>query len=127
MAEGFGATIAGVDLCRVAYLVGTIYGMALPSAHRASHGIFYTPPELAEQLLLMAEDAGVSWNTARVLDPACGGGAFLLPVLRRMINSMKDADPTFILQQISTRLRGFDVDPFGAWLAQAMCEIEVAA
>lgn len=125
MVEEFGATIAGADLARAAYLIGTIYGMALPSAHRASHGIFYTPPELAEQLLVMAEDAGVTWDTARVLDPACGGGAFLLPILRRMINSMEGAAPAFILQQIATRLRGFDIDPFGAWLAQAMCEIVI--
>jgi len=119
-AEQLGSGLAGRDPYAAAYLIGTIYATALPDAYRASHGIFYTPPELAEQLLVMAENAGVNWRTARVLDPACGGGAFLLPVAARMVAAMEGADPAFVVQQIGTRLRGFDVDPFGAWLAQTM-------
>ncbi|HTT79095.1 MAG TPA: N-6 DNA methylase [Stellaceae bacterium] len=108
---------------QAAYVVGTAYTTALPEAYRATHGIFYTPPELVERLLVMSEAAGVNWRTCRVLDPACGGGAFLLPIARRMIAVLKGTDPVFILQQLGARLRGFDVDPFGGWLAQAMLDL----
>lgn len=118
-----GAAMAKIEPRLAAYLIGTVYTTALPEAYRAARGIFYTPPELVERLLVMAEEAGVEWSTCRVLDPACGGGAFLVPIARRMIAALKGTDPAFILQQLGTRLRGFDVDPFGAWLAQAMLEV----
>ncbi|HZK89564.1 MAG TPA: N-6 DNA methylase [Stellaceae bacterium] len=114
------AALADAD---AAYVIGTIYAAALPEAHRGAYGIFYTPPELVERLLVMAEDAGVLWSRCRALDPSCGGGAFIIPMALRMAAELDGADPAFILQQIGTRLRGYDIDAFGAWLAQALLEI----
>jgi adenine-specific DNA-methyltransferase len=37
-----------------------------------------------------------------------------------MARALKDAEPAIALQSIAARLQGFDVDPFGAWLGQAM-------
>lgn len=122
-AERFGDLIAELEPSAQAYAVGTLYATALPERYRAARGIFYTPPQLVDRLLSMAENAGVAWKTAHVLDPACGGGAFLLPVALRMVAALSGTNPAFILQQLATRLRGFDVDPFGAWLAQAMIEV----
>jgi adenine-specific DNA-methyltransferase len=122
-AARMGAAIAGVEPRLAAYFAGTVYMTALPETYRATHGIFYTPPELVDRLVMMAEQAGVEWGSCRVLDPACGGGAFMLPVAMRMVAAMKRANPALVLQQLGTRLRGFDFDPFGAWLAQATLEI----
>lgn len=124
-AHQFGAALTGMGPRTAAHLVGTVYTTALPETYRAAHGIFYTPPELVEHLLEMAETAGVDWRKARVLDPACGGGAFLLGAAVRMIAAMRGADSVFILQQLGTRLRGFDVDTFGAWLAQVMVQMSL--
>jgi adenine-specific DNA-methyltransferase len=123
LAAALGTTAASLAPERAAYLIGTIYTATLPESYRSAHGIFYTPPELVERLLLMAEEAGISWDNCRVLDPACGGGAFLVPVARRLLATLEGAEPVFKLQQLGARLRGFDVDPFGAWLAQATLEI----
>jgi adenine-specific DNA-methyltransferase len=106
-----------------AYAIGTLYTALLPKAFRARHGIFYTPPALVECLLAMAEEAGVDWKTGRVLDPACGGGAFLVGAAARMVRALDGAEPAIVLQSIAARLQGFDIDPFGAWLAQAMLTI----
>ncbi|HMK89498.1 MAG TPA: N-6 DNA methylase [Methylocystis sp.] len=122
-AEEIGAALASLDPSKAAYLAGAIYTTALPEKHRADHGIFYTPPTLVSQLIEMAEEAGVEWKSARVLDPACGGGAFLLPVALRMAAAMSGSNPAFILQQIAARLHGFEQDAFGAWLAQATIEL----
>ncbi|MGH6678832.1 MAG: HsdM family class I SAM-dependent methyltransferase, partial [Bradyrhizobium sp.] len=91
----------------------------------AQNGIFYTPPVLVERLLSMVEEAGIDWRTARVLDPACGGGMFLVAIGARIVRALRNVEPALIIQSISARLRGFDLDPFGAWLAQAMLEISV--
>jgi adenine-specific DNA-methyltransferase len=126
-ARGVAAQIAvGLETlppAEVSYAIGTLYTALLPAPFRAQHGIFYTPPELVECLLIMAEEADVDWRTARVLDPACGGGAFLIGVASRMARALEDAEPAIALQSIAARLRGFDLDPFGAWLAQAMLAI----
>ena len=122
-AEQFGAALAKVEPRFAAHLAGTIYTTALPETYRATHGIFYTPPQLADRLLLMAEEASIDWSKARVLDPACGGGAFLLPVALRMVAALKRSNPSFILQQLGARLHGFELDPFGAWLAQVALEL----
>ncbi len=122
-AEQFGEAAAECDSRSLAHLIGAVYTTALPDPYRASHGVFYTPPELIDRLLTMAEEAGISWRTARVLDPACGGGAFLLAIARRMVEALADTAPTFVLQQLGARLRGVDIDPFGAWLAQTMLEV----
>ena len=38
-------------------------------------------------------------------------------VATRMANSLEGVEPRFVLQSISARLKGFDIDPFGTWLA----------
>ena len=40
-----------------------------------------------------------------------------------MAAGLNGADPALILQQIAARLHGFELDPFGAWLAQAALDL----
>jgi adenine-specific DNA-methyltransferase len=122
-ARRFGDALAKLEPRYAAHLAGVIYTAALPETYRAAHGIFYTPPQLVDRLLLMAEEASIDWSKARVLDPACGGGAFLLPVAMRMAAALRRSNPSFILKQIGARLHGFELDAFGAWLAQAALEL----
>jgi len=119
-ATELGKAIAAHSLDEAAQLFGTIYMSVLPDEVRTTHGIFYTPPALVERLLQLAERAGVDWRSARVLDPACGCGAFMVPLARRMAASMAGAAPGVILKNLGTRLKGFDIDPFGAWLSQTV-------
>ena len=125
-AERFGVAVAPLDPVTIAHLIGTVYTTALPATFRAAHGIFYTPPAIVERLLDMAEDAGVDWTKARVLDPACGGGAFLVAITARILRSLEGTDPSFVIQQLTTRLRGFEIDPFGTWLGQSMVKLSLA-
>lgn len=118
-ASRFGAGLSRLDPSSAAHLAGALYTSALPAAYRSTHGIFYTPPQLVDRLLAMSEAAKIDWLTARVLDPACGGGAFLLPIALRMVEALAGSEPAFILQQLAARLHGFELDPFGAWLTQA--------
>ncbi len=108
---------------RAFYELGRLYTALLPPAYRARHGVYYTPPQLAERLLDQVAAAGIDWTTVRVLDPACGGGAFLGPTARRMLTAVRRARPAAtpaqLRGQISARLQGFEIDPFGAWIARA--------
>ena len=90
----------------------------LPAEYRVRHGIYFTPPALAERMLDQATDAGIDWVKARVLDPACGGGAFLAPVARRIVSALEGCDPAILIGNIGSRVRGYEIDPFSAWLSQ---------
>ena len=81
-------------------------------------GAFYTPPALTQRLLDLADEGGLDWKTARVLDPASGGGAFLLEAAARMLVYLKDSDPAFILAQLGHRLSGLCGTGHGPWRQQ---------
>lgn len=125
IAERFGLAIGRQALREAGSAVGAIYTAALPESYRAMHGIFYTPAALVDGLIEMAEDAEIDWRSAHILDPACGGGAFLLAAADKMISAMADTNPAFISRQINARLHGYDVDAFGAWLARALIEMRL--
>ncbi|TPW07568.1 MAG: meth, partial [Alphaproteobacteria bacterium] len=96
---------------------------ALSPEFRSENGVYYTPPSLSAHLLDMAEAGGVDWRTARVLDPACGGGAFLSPAAERIVAALSDCLPSLVLQNVASRLRGMELDPFAAWMSQVFLEI----
>jgi adenine-specific DNA-methyltransferase len=104
------------------HLLGSYYTARIPKALQARLGAYYTPPALCDRLLDLAAEDGIDWRTARVLDPACGGGAFLSPVARRIAESLKDCSPKLALKSILQRLRGFELDPFAAWLSRIFLE-----
>ena len=88
LAESLGHAAAKLDVANASYAIGTLYTSMMPDGMQSRYGAYYTPPALCEVLLDMAAEAGVVWRSARVLDPACGGGAFLVPVAQRMVNSL---------------------------------------
>ena len=92
-------------------LLGAVYTSALPDEYRAQHGIFYTPPPLTEHLLDMATNAGTDWQTARVLDPACGGGGFLVAAAARMVESLSSVEPALGFKHLAPRWPGLEKPP----------------
>ena len=122
LAERIGSLVADLDVQDASYLIGVLYTGMMPDGVRSRLGAYYTPPALCERLLDMAEEAGVDWRSARVLDPACGGGAFLAPVARRMAASLENRRADIALESIQRRLRGFERDPFAAWMSQVFLD-----
>jgi len=120
-------TLAGaLDPVSAAYWLSVTYTSLLPEDMRGSLGIYYTPPGLSHRLMEMAAEAGVDWRTCRVLDPACGGGAFLAPIADKIATALRDREPAFIVESISRRVRGFEIDPFAAWMSQVFLEAAMA-
>jgi len=124
-AEEFAKALVRLPLADAAYSLGCAYTSALPSDFRAVHGVFYTPPEMVRHALDMAERAGVDLKRARCLDPSAGGGAFLVGLINRLRAALAGTEPALVLSQIAARLRGYDLDPFGVWLAQMVAHIAV--
>ncbi len=125
-AKMLGEEMAKFECIEASYLIGNIYTATIPEEIRSANGVFYTPPNLTSRLLNLAEDAGVRWNNAKILDPACGGGAFLAPLALRIIANLQSESPTQIIDHIETHLRGFEIDLFSAWLSQVFVEVAVS-
>jgi adenine-specific DNA-methyltransferase len=124
-AEGFGASLAALTVEDASAALGRLYTAALPAEHRAHHGIYYTPSPLVSRLLDRAEAAGHDWRTGRACDPSCGGGAFVVAAAARMVRALDGAEPAIVLASLSSRLRGWDLDPFAVWLTNLAVEVLV--
>lgn len=123
LARAVGEDAASLPLAEGLYFVTSLYPAMLPEKVRGQLGAFYTPPCLVQRLVDLSAETGINWATARVLDPAAGAGAFLVEAAIRMRGELGDAEPGIMLRSISTRLRGFELDPIAAGLAQAALEI----
>jgi adenine-specific DNA-methyltransferase len=122
LASALGEAAGSLDPLAAAYLISVIYTAMLPDYLRSKLGAYYTPPPLADRLVSMASHAGVNWATCRVLDPACGGGAFLSAVAILILEAASGKSAAARLAEVETRLRGLEIDPYAAWLSQVFLE-----
>lgn len=88
-------------------LCGRVYEQRLAADRRSRRagGAYYTPPHLVDYTIDHALDGGTDLH---VVDPACGGGAFLLAALARGV--------------APSHLHGVDIDP----TAVAVCRLALA-
>ena len=126
LAVSIGREAAALPMLEGCHFLTSLYTTLLPGKERSALGAFYTPPALVQRLLDLASEGGVDWSTARVLDPASGGGAFLLEAAARMRRALDGSEPAFILAQLGNRLSGFELDPHAASLSQAALEITLS-
>jgi len=110
--------------------VGALYVAALSPGDRSRHGRHYTPVDLAERLWSMARLA-LGQRRPRlplpglVRDPACGGGALLLPPLRQHLSALAGADPRVTLAGLPRLIEGVDADPAATWIANVVLAAEL--
>lgn len=123
IAEIVGNLIAKLPFQEATYFISSLYTVLLSSHERSSLGAFYTPPALANRLIELAEESGIDWASDKILDPACGGGAFLIPVAAKMLVALSGSNHKIVASNISSRLRGLELDPHAAWIAQASLEL----
>ncbi|MGB0696011.1 MAG: HsdM family class I SAM-dependent methyltransferase [Rhodospirillaceae bacterium] len=106
------------------YAVSSAYALLMGAEQRKALSAFFTPPSLSNAVLdaacrFIAEDGG-----PRVLDPSCGGGAFVTLMARRMIELRRK-------QGISTQnackavladIRGIEIEPGLAELSETLLQ-----
>ncbi len=91
--------------------LGRLHENVVAADERVRRGAWYTPRWLADELVGLAFAAGTE-DPRIVVDPACGGGAFLLAVADRLGRHLPAAE-------VVGRLRGRDIDPVAVGVAEA--------
>lgn len=111
------------------YAVSSIYALLCSEDYRRWQAMYFTPPVLTARLLDELERDRVDFATARFLDPACGGAAFLVPIARRILaarraRGYKKTDG--LADHLRTHLFGMELDPVLARLCQHFLGMVVA-
>jgi len=124
-AQDIGLALSKCTANEAGFLAGTIYTSLLPNDFRSQNGVYYTPPTLTKRLINQATKAGVNWTTAKVLDPACGGGAFLAPLIERKLKALSKSNlkPIEIVNNLAKTVCGYEIDPFSAWFTQIFVDV----
>lgn len=126
LADSIGRDVTRLPLIEGLHFITALYPTLLPTHDRGALGAYYTPMTLVSRLLDRASEEGIDWRTVRILDPAAGGGAFLLQAAAKMREALSDCEPALIPAQIGSRLLGLELDPNAARLAQRALEVLLA-
>lgn len=98
------------DVSRIGYdILGKIFERLIDPHERYRWGQHYTNPDVVDLMLSFAIPDG----DGKILDPACGGGTFLVRAYARK----KSLHPEKTHQQILSELYGADISAFAASLA----------
>ena len=97
-------------------LVSVLYQTVIPAEERKKLGEYYTPDWLAAEIVRTAVTDPLN---DRMLDPACGSGAFLVEGIRHLMASAAGCDPSWTLTKLQRQVTGIDVHPVAVHLARA--------
>ncbi|MFO8071300.1 MAG: TaqI-like C-terminal specificity domain-containing protein [Polyangia bacterium] len=107
-------------------LLGAVHLSFLDEGKRKRGGVHFTPAPLAKHVIdrvlavLRAEQPSF-------LDPACGGGAFLAPASRLLLERCgAPADPGRRVEIVADRVRGIESDPDTAAICRATLLLELS-
>jgi hypothetical protein len=111
-------------------MLGRAFESLMAAESRRTSGAYYTPHELVERVTALALEEHLgshptleALSRIRVLDPACGSGAFLVHALDRLAVLRADAGDTRSLESIRREVLcksifGVDINPTAVWLCQ---------
>ena len=116
------AFFAGLPKDEKHYWISSLYALLMPAARRRRLAAYFTPPHLAQYAIDALIAAGVQPGKDRILDPASGGAAFLVPLVARIVERTRRnrGNPEGILQAIESTLAGIEIEPDLARLSKAL-------
>ncbi len=104
------------------------YQALVPESLRRSLGEFYTPDWLVEHAVAKLGYDDEKWLTARVLDPTCGSGSFLVEAIAHKRRAAHSAqwDAARTVDMLVRTVWGFDINPLAVQSARVNFLIAVA-
>jgi hypothetical protein len=99
-----------------------LYLALVPRTLRKALGEFPTPAWLAGACLERLQATGAALDKGRVLDPTCGTGTFLMPVLRERLSRLRtekgEAVEAHEVSEVLNSVVGFDINPIAVAAAR---------
>jgi adenine-specific DNA-methyltransferase len=117
--------LSNMDILTGAYWISSGYSLLIDKERRKKQAMYFTSPHLAKRLL---DNAGDSLLKGPIVDPACGGAAFLAPAALRVAEALQKRGQSSkeILLYIERSVHGVDTDPFLCFLSKTFLRIVLA-
>lgn len=116
------AFFAGLPENEKHYWISSLYALLMPPARRRKLAAYFTPPHLAKYAIQSLTRAGIQPGKDKILDPASGGAAFLVPLAAHIASraSRRGENPQTLLHAIESTLAGVEIEPGLADLSRAL-------
>nr|WP_276328243.1 N-6 DNA methylase [Caulobacter flavus] len=94
----------------------------MPTRRRQQLAAFFTPPHLCDHVFERLERYGYDVSQHRLLDPASGGAAFLVPAARRLLDQLKrqGLSGEAVVERARELLAGVEIEPGLARLSEML-------
>lgn len=117
-------TKAELDFEGQCYAISAAYSLLMGRKRRKALSAYFTPPALSKAVLEAAAPYLGQAPDIKALDPACGGGSFLVPLARQLIKSelAGGAAAGDACRAVLTRIRGIELDKGLAQLAELLLQ-----
>lgn len=104
------------------YWIASLYALLMPDVLRRRLAAYFTPPHLAHYAIGALVEAGIKPGRDRILDPASGGAAFLVPLAAYIAGHgrQRGRSASRIIRSINDTLRGVEIDSGLANLSRAL-------
>jgi adenine-specific DNA-methyltransferase len=116
------AFFAGLPEDEKHYWISSLYALLMPAARRRRLAAYFTPPPLAQYAIDLLTAAGIQPGKDRILDPASGGAAFLVPLAARIADRgrQRGGSAESTLRAIESTLAGVEIERNLAKLSKAL-------
>lgn len=104
------------------YWIASLYALLMPKARRQKLAAYFTPPHLARYAIETLIEAGIKPGHHRILDPASGGAAFLVPLAACIAAQARGrgAGGETILRTIEASISGIEIEADLATLSKSL-------
>lgn len=104
------------------YWIASLYALLMPNDRRRKLSAYFTPPHLAQHALKVLTENGIVLGQHRILDPASGGAAFLVPLAAGIAESKKSsgASARKVVSAVNNTLAGIEIEPELASLSKLL-------
>jgi len=104
------------------YWIASLYALRMSKRQRRRLAAYFTPPHLVRHVIDVLEEVGIEPGKHRILDPASGGAAFLVPLAARVASTerRRGRPAASILRTIESTLAGIEIAPQLAQLSRLL-------
>lgn len=114
--------VDGLDPAWSEYAIASVYTLLLGGERRRTLGAYFTPPHLVDHLIARMRACGLDILGHVIHDPAAGGAAFVVPLVRAVMAARIGAGEAqkAALADVAQRLAGREIDHGLADVANAL-------
>jgi len=122
--EGFDRFFTSVPRDERHYWIASLYALLIPTERRRRLSAYFTPPHLAAHAIQVLKTNGIKLGRDRILDPASGGAAFLVPLASEVVHVLQSQGKSArqIIAAINGTIAGIEIEPELARLSKLMLQ-----